>query len=223
MRKFHHTTTEKYIPMIRISRWLLAIVLTYCTSAGHAQSQAMKTITDEERKQAIELLTGTRSDVANAIKSLSHVQLNYKMAADKWSVAECVKHIAAAETTLRAMVDSSLKQPANPEARAGIKMSDQELIAAVEDRSHRSKTFAALEPANSPYATVDEALKAFDKNREKLISFIKDTQVDLRNQVSVLPIGTYDAYQFILLIAAHTNRHTQQIAEVKASASFPKK
>lgn len=31
-----------------------------------------------------------------------------------------------------------------------------------------------------------------------------------------------DAYQLILLISAHTNRHVQQINDVKADAGFPK-
>jgi hypothetical protein len=44
----------------------------------------------------------------------------------------------------------------------------------------------------------------------------------LRNHVASSPIGTYDAYQLILLIGAHSNRHTQQIEEVKADPNFPK-
>jgi hypothetical protein len=133
---------------------------------------------------------------------------------------ECVKHIAAAERNLWAMVEASLNQPANPEQRAGIKFTDQELIKAVKDRTNKAKTFEALEPANSPYKTTAEALDAFKENREKLIAFVKSTKADLRNHVSVLPIGTYDAYQFILLISAHSNRHTQQINEVKTAVGF---
>ncbi|MEO3407694.1 DinB family protein [Mucilaginibacter sp. CAU 1740] len=179
-------------------------------------------LTPKERDYAIKFLTETESGVFDAVKGLSEAQLQFKPAADKWSVEDCVKHIAASEKNLWDMVDASLKQPANPEKRAGIKFSDEQLVGAVEDRSHKSKTFAALEPANSPYKTLPEALAAFKENREKLIAFVKNTDQDLHNHVSVLPIGTYDAYQFILLISAHTNRHTQQINEVKASADFPK-
>jgi hypothetical protein len=31
-----------------------------------------------------------------------------------------------------------------------------------------------------------------------------------------------DGYQFILLIAAHSERHTKQILEVKADPNYPK-
>ena len=180
-------------------------------------------LTAQERDYAIKLLIETEMGVYNAIKGLSEAQLKFKPAQDKWSVEECVKHIAAAEESLWAMVDASLKQNENPDKRADIKFTDQELVNAVEDRSHKSKTFAALEPSNSPYKSEAEALAAFKLNRDKLISFVRRTQINLRNHISILPIGTYDAYQFILLISAHTNRHTQQIDEVKAGVDFPER
>lgn len=178
-------------------------------------------LTAQERNYAIRFLEETQSGVFSAVKGMNEAQLTFKPAADKWSVELCVKHIAAAEKHLWTMVEASLKQPANPEKRAGIKFTDDELINAVKDRSQKSKTFAALEPANSPYKTLAEALTSFKENRNKLIAFVKSTRKDLRNHVSVLPIGTYDAYQFILLISAHSNRHTQQIEEVKANINFP--
>ncbi|BAV06726.1 DinB family protein [Filimonas lacunae] len=179
-------------------------------------------LTPHEREYATRFLQETGTGVFNAVKGLNDIQLSYKPAMDKWSVEECVKHIAAAERELWVMVEQSLQQPANPDKRTALTFTDEALIAAVEDRSHKSKTFAALEPANSPYKTMTEALSSFKENREKLITFINSTQKDLRNHVSVLPMGTYDAYQFILLISAHTSRHTKQIEEVKANTNFPK-
>lgn len=199
---------------------ILMICLSFIAYKSNAQQ---KQITEQERTYAVNFLNATEAGVFSAVKGLSDAQLKFKASPDKWSVEECVKHIATAEKTLLAMVEESLKKAPNPEKRAEIKFTDKDLVAAVEDRSHKSKTFAALEPANSNYATVAEALADFKTNREKLIAFMKSTQDDLRDHISVLPIGTYDAYQFILLISAHTNRHTQQIEEVKAHANFPKK
>ncbi|MBE9583220.1 DinB family protein [Mucilaginibacter sp. JRF] len=200
---------------------LIMILLSITAYESHAQQQ-QKTISKEERKEAVKFLSETEAGLLKTISNLTEAQLTFKPAADKWSVEDCVKHIAASETNLWQMVEASLKKSANPEARSGIKAADSVLIKAVEDRSHKSKTFAALEPANSPYKTVPEALAAFKADRAKLISFVKNTQDDLRNHVSVLPIGTFDAYQLILLISAHTQRHTQQITEIMASTNFPK-
>jgi hypothetical protein len=45
----------------------------------------------------------------------------------------------------------------------------------------------------------------------------------MRNHVTESPmLGAMDAYQLMLLISAHTARHTAQIEEVKAHPNFPK-
>ena len=188
-----------------------------------AQQKTTSMLSPTEREKALLLLKQTESGVFDAVKGLNEAQLNFKPAADKWSVADCIKHIAVAEKELWAMAAPALAQAANPEKRAAIKFSDDDLVKAVEDRSHKSKTFAALEPANSPYQTVAEALAAFKANREKLMALVNATEADFRNHVILLPVGTYDSYQFILLIAAHSNRHTQQIEEVIASPDFPRR
>jgi hypothetical protein len=51
---------------------------------------------------------------------------------------------------------------------------------------------------------------------------LKDTP-GLRDHAVDRPVGTkWDAYEFILLIGAHSERHTKQIQEVKADPNFPK-
>ncbi|XZF16536.1 DinB family protein [Chitinophagaceae bacterium MMS25-I14] len=199
------------------------IIFTLLSLINTAIIAQQKTLSPQERDKAIQLLQQTENDVFAAVKGLSDEQLDYKPATDKWSVAECVKHIAAAEKELWAIAEPVLSQAPNSEKRADIKFMDDELIKAVEDRSHKSKTFAALEPGNSSYKTIEEALAAFKVNREKLIALVNNTQVDLRSHVVVLQVGTYDLYQYILLIGAHSNRHTQQIDEVKANKDFPAK
>jgi hypothetical protein len=205
--------------MKTIKPFLLLIVLSLVAYKGNAQQNQL---TAKEREDAIRSLKETEAGVFNAVKGLTEAQLTYKPAADRWSVEECVKHIAASEKELWAMAEASLKKAPNPEKRAGIKLTDTALVKAVEDRSHKAKTFSALEPANSPYKTLAEALQAFKENREKLIDFVKNTNADLRNHVLELPLGTFDSYQFILLISAHSNRHTHQIDEVKADPGFPR-
>lgn len=200
---------------------LLLAFTIFAAHKGIAQQKAA-TLTVQEKDDAIRYLKDTEAGVLNSVKGLSAAQLKFKPEDDKWSVEECIEHIAAAEKELWAMAGPALKQPVNADKRTEIKFRDDELIKAVEDRSHKSKTFAALEPKNSPYKTLQEALTAFKKSREKLIAFIGSNPQDLRNHVLVLPVGTYDVYQFILLISAHSKRHTAQIDEVKSNINFPK-
>src|SRR4029077_12320080 len=80
------------------------------------------TLSDKERTYADDLLAKTEQGVFNSLLGLSEAQLNFKPAPDRWSIAECVKHIAVTEISLWQMTDAALKQPANPDKRSDIKV-----------------------------------------------------------------------------------------------------
>jgi hypothetical protein len=186
-------------------------------------SLADTTISKEERKKAIDFLKDTKKGVWDATQGLSEAQLKFKPAPDKWSVEDCMKHIAITEQQLWAMVEQGLKSSATPEKRSEVKMTDDQVIKVLEDRSNKVKTASAMEPINTPFKTLGEAWEAFNASRDKLIEYVGNTNDDLRNHVSVLPFATFDDYQMILFIGAHSNRHMQQMNEVKADPNFPKK
>ena len=179
-------------------------------------------LTDKERKDAIELLTKTEQGVFDALLGMSDAQLNFKAAPDRWSIGECIKHIAVTEQMLWQMTDGALKQAANPVKRSEIKASDDQVVQMIESRAQKVKTMPAMEPQNTPYKSTADALASFRNSREKLVQYIKTTDADMRNHVVTLPPGSFDSYQMVLFIAAHSNRHTQQIEEVKADPNFPK-
>lgn len=201
--------------MKKISLFLLSCILFSFTTADNS-------ISKEERKKASDFLQDTKKGIQDAVQGLSDAQLKFKPAPDKWSVEDCLKHIAQSENMLWGMVAAGLKQPATPEKRGDIKVTDDDVIKHVEDRSTKVKTFAPLEPVNTPFKTMQEAMDAFANSRNKLIDYVNNTDEDLRNHVNQLPIGVYDSYQMILFIGAHSNRHMQQINEVKADPNFPK-
>lgn len=179
-------------------------------------------LTKKERKEAIQLLKSTEKDLLQEVKGLSEAQLKYKPAPDRWSVEECVIHIATTEQMLWQMTDAGIKQPANPEKRSEIKMTDDQIVQGVEDRSQKRQASDNLKPENSTFKSANEALESLKSSRSKLTNYVKTTQDDLRNHVLTLPFGSVDTYQMILFIAAHGVRHTKQIREVKADAGFPK-
>lgn len=185
-------------------------------------SVADTTLTKEERKLATDFLKETKKGVWDATKGLSDAQLKFKPAPDRWSVEECLKHIAITEQMLWGMVEGGLKNPATPEKRSEVKMTDEDVIKHLEDRSTKVKTYAPMEPVNTPYRSATEAWESFSKDRDKLIDYVNVTNDDLRNHINPLPFGVFDSYQMILFIGAHSNRHMQQINEVKADPGFPK-
>lgn len=198
--------------------------MLFCTMAlaAFAFMAPDKTLSKKERKEAIQLLKSTEKDLLQELKGLSEAQLTYKPAPDRWSVEECVKHIAATEKMLWQLTAAGIQQPANPEKRSEIKMTDAQVIQMVEDRTQKRQTFDNLKPENIPFKSMNEALDSLRSSRARLTAYLKSTQDDLRNHVLTLPFGQLDAYQMILFMGGHSNRHTQQIREVKADGGFPK-
>ena len=198
---------------------LLALLVT----TGLAGTITSTSINNKERKYAATLMKDTKSDLLKAVKGLSDEQLNYKSAPDQWSVKECVFHIALAEKNLWELVENCLKQPAAPEKRKEIKLTDEQLVNMMEDRNLKVKTSEPPEPKNVKWKTVDEALEYFKELRTDHIKYLKSTTEDLRNHVVQMKIGSLDCYQVCLFIGSHSNRHIQQLNELKADANFPTK
>ena len=179
-------------------------------------------ISKKERSYAAKLLKDTDKDLKEQLKGLSEAQLKFKPAPDRWSIEECVKHIAVSENMFWEMMDGAVKAAANPEKRSEIKVTDEQLVQKIEDRTNKVKTTEKLMPENTSFKDANEAFEAFKKQRDKLMEYVKSTSDDLRNHVATTPLGMVDSYQLILFTAAHSNRHTQQIIEVKADPNFPK-
>jgi uncharacterized damage-inducible protein DinB len=179
-------------------------------------------ISKKERSYATKLLKETEKGLKDQIKGLSEAQLKFKPAADRWSIEDCVKHLAASEDMFWEMMEGTVKSPANPEKRGEISVTDEQLVQKIEDRTKKVKTTEKLMPENISYKDTDEAFESFKKKRDKLMEYVKSTNDELRNHIATTPLGMVDSYQLILFTAAHTNRHTQQIIEVKADPNFPK-
>ena len=183
---------------------------------------AETTLTDQERKFAIDQLAQSKEKFVNAIKGLSKEQLNFKSSPESWSVAECAEHIAISENNIFGAVDGVLKNAPDASKRSELKMSDEEVLKMITDRSHKVKTSEAFVPSGK-FGDIDGIVKEFTAKRDAHIAFIKDTKDDLRDRVVTFPFASMDAYQVIVFMSGHTLRHTAQIEEVKANPNFPKK
>jgi hypothetical protein len=184
---------------------------------------AFKLSGDEEAKLAGHLQR-TSKELRQAVKGLSAEQFKFKAAPDKWSVAECLEHIAVSEEFIRQVVtERALKSPAKPEGIADRRKNDDKLLAGLVDRSQKFQAPEPIKPSNK-FATPQAAMGHFLKARKDTIAFAKTTDADLRAHTAPHPaFKELDAYQWLLLIAGHSERHTKQILEVKADPNFPKK
>ena len=207
------------MPRRKTYNYLLLLFLVFSGLAGTPTSDVLS---KKERKFAAEHMKSTKAELQDAIKGLSAAQLTYKISADKWSVQECVYHIAISEKTLWTMLETSMKAGPTPEKKKDLKVTDDQVIKMLEDRTNKVKTFPPLEPQNTPYKSIDEAMNDFKAGRTAHIKYIKATSEDFRNHFVQMPFGMLDCYQLCLMISSHTDRHVQQLNEVKADFGFPK-
>jgi hypothetical protein len=196
---------------------LLLLVLT-----GLAGRLFTTTITSQERRFLIDHLKASKAMFIKSVKGLSEEQLNFKASAGKWSIKDCMQHITLAENSLWSLADATLKQAANAEKRAEIKISDEALAKMIMNREQKAQAPEFLKPEQANWKTANEILDAFKEKRGQLIKYAKTTTEDMRNHVAQMPFGYIDAYQLIVFISAHTRRHIMQIEEVKANPAFPK-
>jgi hypothetical protein len=179
-------------------------------------------ITEKERKFALDSYEETKQRLVNNVKDLSDAQLNWKVNDSAWSIANCVEHIALSEKSIFDRCMASLKEPANPAKRSELKFTDEDIIKMAGNRAFKVKTREALEPKGQ-FGAGKDALKIFLDRRESTVNYMKETKEDLRNHFVVHPFfGTLDTYQMLLFQSGHTLRHTLQIQEVKANPDFPK-
>jgi hypothetical protein len=197
-------------------------ILLFITTCMLMSFSVADPITKEERKKAVDFLKEVKQGVQDATKGLSEAQLKFKPAADKWSVEDCVKHIAQSQQMLWSMVEAGLKNPATPEKRADVKWSDDDVMKNIASRANKVKTSPQMEPLNTPFKSLAEAWDAYSRSTDKLIEYVSATNDDLRNHITTMPFASFDSYQMVLFIGAHAQRHTQQMNEVKADPNFPK-
>lgn len=198
------------------------VLLLLLVATGLASQVATTTLTNKERKFAVDHLKQTREALMQSVKGLSQAQLAFKPAPDAWSVQECVAHITLSEEGIWKMATSTLQQPANPEKKAGKQITDEDLLKMITSREQKAKADEALQPAAASWQTAESALQHFKAQRQKTIKHIKSSTEDFRSHIAELPFGALDAYQLVLLLSAHTARHTEQIKEIKAHPAFPK-
>jgi hypothetical protein len=177
-----------------------------------------QTLSQGERDFAMSSLHASRKMFLDAISGLSPAQWKFKPAPDRWSIAEIAEHLVLAED-LRP-VQEMLKSPAAAPGAVDRKQ-DGRWLERMVDRSNKRNAEPAMRPSGR-YAAPEAATAEFRKRRDAMIRYVETTRDALRDHVSGSGENAFDAYQFIVMLAGHTERHVAQIAEVKAEPNYPK-
>ncbi|MEP6801889.1 MAG: DinB family protein [Acidobacteriota bacterium] len=200
-------------------RRILASLFLLSSVAGAASAQSLSAA---DRDTGMKYLESTRQGVVDATRGLSEAQWSFKSAPDRWSIAEVAEHIAATEDLLRSMIEGTvLKAPPRAEGE-DVAAIDALVMKAIPDRSNKMQAPEPLKPTNR-FGSPQDSLKHFLETRFATERLLQE-RTDLRAHAADSPIGKkLDAYEWVLFIAAHSDRHTRQMLEVKADPNFPKK
>ena len=198
-------------------------VIAVMALAGLGTVALAQPLTKDERERGLSELQATRKLFLESVAGLSEAQWNFKPAPEVWSVGEVAEHIAVSEDTIFGLItERIMKGPAEPDKKAGVEGKDQIILEKVVDRSVKVQAPEVLRPTHR-FASQQALVDHFKESRDRTIAYVASTQDELRSHFGDHPLlKTMDGYQWLLLLSAHSHRHTLQIEEVKANPNFPK-
>ena len=180
-------------------------------------------MTAEEREKVIALLEKSRERFLAAVSGLSDAQWKWKPAPERWSVGETAEHIVLAEAALFANVKKALASPPNPDWEAKTKGKTEFIERVMAPRLGKAQAPDPIVPTGK--LAQAEVRARFEEQRVEIVKFAKETEAPLKEYTVEHPFpvfNTLNAYQWLIYAPLHTMRHDKQIAEVKATAGYPK-
>jgi hypothetical protein len=131
-----------------------------------------------------------------------------------WSALECCEHVSGAERGMFQMLLERTPTENEPDYEVDLKilrMADEGTAKAEAPERSRPK---------GRFSTLEEARQAFLSGRERTIAWVETNEDDLRKFTVAHPMGTFDAYQLLLIMAMHAERHARQIERIKHSSAY---
>jgi len=183
---------------------------------GSAQAAAAQ-ITPTERERLVAHLEMTAAWFLDEVSSLSPAQLDFKPAPRAWSIRQVIDHLVVVGQIYWDDLQKALKTPMRDRAPAS---GDAEILWYGIDRSYRETALAPENPRGQ-LQDLQTALATYRKHHARLHAYAKTTTDDLRKLY--VERQRSDAYQWVLLISTHEQRHILQIREIKTDQKYPKK
>jgi hypothetical protein len=143
--------------------------------------------------------------------------LQFRRAPGVWTIMEVLEHLVVAEPIYWENLQKAMKALPSSQKRAG---TDADILWYGIDRTQRQKAVPAEEPKGRLH-DLGTGLDAFRRLHAQMLQYARTTDDDLRGHV--VEREGCDAYQWLLLISSHEQRHILQIREIKADPHFPKK
>jgi len=168
----------------------------------------------QEKTEILQNLERSRQDFLDAVAGLSESDARHRPDPDRWSVLDCVEHVAFVEERFLGWLDNAEKSGA-PRAD---KAKEADLMGRVPDRSARLKAPDAALP-NGRFATLAQAIERFEAMRARSIQAAEQRASELYSLAAHHPrFGPVNGVELMIIIAGHSRRHAEQIRETRAAS-----
>lgn len=177
----------------------------------------------EERERAEAALARSQGRLHGLVAGLSEAPWLAAPAPEAWSPAAIVEHLIAVEARIQQSVEAALGEPPAEAARLDKVQGKERLLErAVPDRSRRVPAPPSSAAITGRYAAPGPALADFDAARAATRELLGREGLSERLFPHFV-LGDLTLYQWILLLALHTERHCLQIEEALAGSSSVEK
>lgn len=171
------------------------------------------------REMVLQEIDATGNGFLAALAGLGEAEAAVKPAEGKWSVAETAEHTTVVLQSITKLVTKKLLGLPLPPRESSPRITDDQIVRLMFDRSRVRPAPEAVNPTGR-YGSLAATIAVFTTTRAELEAWIRATDADLREYGSPHPIlGTLDGVQWLLFAAAHTERHTRQILEVREAVA----
>ena len=166
-----------------------------------------------ERSEIVDMLEKSREEFHAAVAGVSESLAKTRPETDRWSVLDCVEHVATVEEMFLKRLAGGEYTEAPPEDRA----KEASLAARIVDRSSRRQAPETALPKGR-FTSLAEGLEQFDSARGRYLQFARERAADLYTLASMHPaFGPLNGVEALIIIASHSRRHAEQIREARAA------
>lgn len=160
---------------------------------------------------AVEALRRSTSDLLSLLDGLSDAQWRQRPSGEEWSVAETVEHVVLTDRGVCARLETIHAMPRAADAPR------------FDDAAITAEMFAAapappgLAEPKGRFATPAEGVAALRGASDALAAWAASLRIDPRTVAAPHPVfGPFDAVQWMLFAAAHTDNHAPQLRALRS-------
>jgi hypothetical protein len=168
----------------------------------------------DDKEKLLAWLRESRERFLSSFAGVNDEQSRWRPGEECWSVLDCVEHVNGTEAVmLRLVKESRRPRPVGAPNR------DEVFLRKMVDRSSKVKAPEGGHPRGR-FANLEEARKQFERARGATIGFVDNNSKDLRAiEIAhpLLTLGEVSAYEMLIIVAKHAERHALQIAEIRAA------